>query len=1799
MGTSRDNRRSGRGNGRSRKKKSSRKNDSKKPAALKMVFAPLDERHATAPYSTVLEHVLSEIYAMPGMMDVIEALKTETPFDKDDPKKKPKLKISSNPDKEAKALEDAANKETFVHDSKIWSDRCREYDVKMVEAYGIMEKKFLSKQMRSSVQTHEDYRSADAAKRIDGNPILLLQTVKIFSEQTSKTQYPQVSLFYAFKNLFKMRQEPDEELADYAKRLKQKINSLKQLMGDRFLDEFCKKTPEYASATDKTDCQKEALDSFMSVVLLKTVDPRKYGSLVKRLAGNFSSRPHDPEYPTKWKRCVEVLASHPWDQEYYDWKKARSRRAQERENDDGAQDTSFAQAGDRGNKHADYTCHCCGQKGHIAPNCPKKNTIPKDQWFKERAFRQLEEHENNTVADGNDSGDDDSSIASTETQRSTNSASSSRSQRSSRSSNRRSGGSRGRDGITWNGVQIAGVSHVQSGMTHKQSTSKSKPAKFLDLLKVIILDSGSTLHTFANPDFLTDIRPAEKSTRMATNGGIKKLSVEGDVHGFDTVWFDATTLANIFSLELLRKKYRVTYDSDVANTFFVHTDKGILEFQGEDGLYTFRPSREFMEWVCEQKGMIPEQTHLQEPVHDESDSDSDSDVSLPGLIKRGVDDSSVDTDDSSDCSVPGMMDREATDDEGEVADGPRWVDFTPPEHVVHVISTVEEQRHGLTERQYQRAVRARYLYHAIGRPTIENFKHILKANTIRNCPVTVEDVKLAERLFGPDVGTLKGKSKRRKPMPVVVDNIEIPDEIREVHKDVTLCIDIFFVNNAVIFHGIDTTIKFRGSIPLANRTHDEIYKALDQLLRHYNRAGHQIIEIRCDGEYKAMFERVADELDIKMNYTTADEHEPTVENSIKTVKERIRAAYNMLPFKAIPKLMSERLAMIETDNLNLFPVKGGVSPYYSPHAILSGEPVDYNKRFQVPFGAYVQGNNEATPYNSMEPRTIDCIYLRPLPIRQGGHELMDLRTGRKCTRRVVTPIPMPDWVIKRVETMAKKQGVKELKYGRRGKGLRRDTTEFTGVDEDLDDESYSSDSESDSDDDLDDSADEKITREEMEDLTAEARLPIRERQDQDEPGGAQPEVEDVSDEEEESNDDEVGELPESDGNDEEHTDEATQMSEQSEGSRYPRRDRGGPVEKFVSHKRFVQATTRYKAQKWRLRHKPLKKLSKKKRGQRLKHVWFQENQEWLEHCHNLHTSVESEEPETVEYKTGDTASLIAHAMIQIMQKGTSEGYNFAQQFMFKRGLKIFKERGEAAAIKEIDQLVRRNCFTPISVKSLTAKERAKCVNGLMFLCEKRDKTVKGRLVYNGKPTRAWLSSDEAASPTVTLEAIFITSVIEAFEGRDIMTADVPNAFIQTEIPKKDQDERIVMKITGVLVDLLVAAAPEVYADYMVYENGEKVIYNQVLRALYGMLVASLLWYKNFRADLEDHGFKFNSYDPCVANKEVEGSQHTVCFHVDDLKSSHVNPKVNDDFEIWLNDKYGKYGAVKAVRGHFHDYLGMNLDFSEKGKVKVEMYDYIAKMVDESSLELGPNDVMPTPATDNLLSVKETEPLEKKRREEFHTIVAKGLFACKRSRPDIHPTIAVLCTRVAAPNEDDWSKLVRLLKYCNGTRKDLLILSADDLQVIKWYVDASFAVHPDFKSHSGGVMTMGSGAIQSHSRKQKLNTRSSTEAELVGVDDFMTPILWTRLFLEEQGVSVKDNILYQDNKSAILLEKNGKRSSGKRTRALNIRYFFVTDQVEKKNLSIEYCPTGDMWADYMTKPLQGATFEKFKKLIMGS
>ena len=172
-----------------------------------------------------------------------------------------------------------------------------------------------------------------------------------------------------------------------------------------------------------------------------------------------------------------------------------------------------------------------------------------------------------------------------------------------------------------------------------------------------------------------------------------------------------------------------------------------------------------------------------------------------------------------------------------------------------------------------------------------------------------------------------------------------------------------------------------------------------------------------------------------------------------------------------------------------------------------------------------------------------------------------------------------------------------------------------------------------------------------------------------------------------------------------------------------------------------------------------------------------------------------------------------------------------------------------------------------------------------------------------------------------------------------------------------------------------------------------------------------------------------------------------------------------------------------------------------------------------------------------------------------------------------------------------------MDFLKRTRQECVIIALDGTGKVVWSVDAAFAVHPDMKSHSGMSMTMGKGSITALSKKQKLNTRSSTEAELVAVDDAMAQVLWTKYFLDAQGYPTEAHIILQDNESAIKLENNGHKSMGQRSRHIKIRYFFITDQIQKGNVQVEYCPTDEMTGDYMSKPLQGSKFVKFRRLIM--
>jgi hypothetical protein len=166
------------------------------------------------------------------------------------------------------------------------------------------------------------------------------------------------------------------------------------------------------------------------------------------------------------------------------------------------------------------------------------------------------------------------------------------------------------------------------------------------------------------------------------------------------------------------------------------------------------------------------------------------------------------------------------------------------------------------------------------------------------------------------------------------------------------------------------------------------------------------------------------------------------------------------------------------------------------------------------------------------------------------------------------------------------------------------------------------------------------------------------------------------------------------------------------------------------------------------------------------------------------------------------------------------------------------------------------------------------------------------------------------------------------------TSPYPNAFVQTCVENKK--DMAFIKIRGILVDNLVDIAPEAYKSQD--KKGKKQLLVQCQIALYGTMVASLLYYRKFVKSLTDIDYIINPYDPCVANKIIEGEHMTICFHVDDCKLSHGKKKVMDRMIGYLRQEYESIfedgsGAMPVSRGKIHEYLGWTTAFQDKSKLQ--------------------------------------------------------------------------------------------------------------------------------------------------------------------------------------------------------------------------------------------------------------------------
>jgi hypothetical protein len=226
------------------------------------------------------------------------------------------------------------------------------------------------------------------------------------------------------------------------------------------------------------------------------------------------------------------------------------------------------------------------------------------------------------------------------------------------------------------------------------------------------------------------------------------------------------------------------------------------------------------------------------------------------------------------------------------------------------------------------------------------------------------------------------------------------------------------------------------------------------------------------------------------------------------------------------------------------------------------------------------------------------------------------------------------------------------------------------------------------------------------------------------------------------------------------------------------------------------------------------------------------------------------------------------------------------QMSAKAGIKKHGKDAEAALVREFAQLENLDLFKRVNPMTHTKKQRKEALRAINLIREKHDGTLKGRTVADGRPQRPLYDRSQTASPTVSTDALVLSIMIDANKNRDSATADVAGAYL-----KAYMDDFVVMKFTGVSVDILCATKPS-HAKHVVMEGGVKCLYVRLVKAHYGCVKSAfLLWYKPLSGTLNRMGFEQNPYDLCLAKCTIDGKQCTIAWYVYDMKISHVDPEV--------------------------------------------------------------------------------------------------------------------------------------------------------------------------------------------------------------------------------------------------------------------------------------------------------------------
>ena len=207
------------------------------------------------------------------------------------------------------------------------------------------------------------------------------------------------------------------------------------------------------------------------------------------------------------------------------------------------------------------------------------------------------------------------------------------------------------------------------------------------------------------------------------------------------------------------------------------------------------------------------------------------------------------------------------------------------------------------------------------------------------------------------------------------------------------------------------------------------------------------------------------------------------------------------------------------------------------------------------------------------------------------------------------------------------------------------------------------------------------------------------------------------------------------------------------------------------------------------------------------------------------------------------------------------------------------------------------------------------------------------------------------------------------------------------------------------------------------------------------------------------------------------------------------------------------GKMTVTRGLERAYLGMHIKYNKQERTaEITMRGYLEEAISESGLSI--TKTAATLATKDLFETDNSAAkLTKPNGNTFHSVVAKLLFVATQARMDLLLAVGFLTTRVSRSSQQDMGKLKRVLEYVNGTLDVEYVVGADNVGRMWTWVDAAYAVHPEMRSHTGGVISFGRGGLVCKSSKQKINMKSSTEAEFVGAKSYLPNTIWVKFIYE--------------------------------------------------------------------------------------